>query len=57
MNRVLKNANLSDNINQNKCNMDINDTRIAASFYLGLDSAILKLPKKWSREQWIFELL
>ena len=53
MNRVLKNANLSDNINQNKCNMDINDTRIAASFYLGLDSAILKLLKKGSREQWI----
>ena len=57
MNRVLKNANLSDNINQNKWKMDINDTRIAASFYLGLDSAILKLPKKGSREQWIFELL
>ena len=56
MNRVLKNANLSDNINQNKCNMDINDTRIAASFYLGLDSAILKLLKKGSREQWIFKL-
>ena len=56
MNRILKNANLSDNINQNKCNIDINDTRIAASFYLGLDSAILKLLKKGSREQWIFKL-
>ena len=25
-------------------------------FHLGLDSAILKLLKKWSREQWIFKL-
>ena len=57
MNRVLNKVNVSDNINQNKYNMDINDTRIAASFYLGLDSAILKLPKKGSREQWILELL
>ena len=37
--------------------MDINAARIAASFNLGLDSAILKLLKKGSREQWIFELL
>ena len=36
--------------------MDINATRIAASFHLGLDSAILKLLKKRSREQWIFKL-
>ena len=56
MNRDLNNANLSDNINYNKCNMDINTARIAASFHLGLDSAILKLLKKWSREQWIFKL-
>ena len=56
MNRDLNNANLSDNINYNKCNMDINTARIAASFHLGLDSAILKLLKKGSREQWIFKL-
>jgi len=43
MNRVLNKVNLSDNINNNKCNMDINASRIAASFHLGLDSAILKL--------------
>ena len=36
--------------------MDINAARIAASFHLGLDSAILKLLKKWSRVQWIFKL-
>ena len=36
--------------------MDINSARIAASFHLGLDSAILKLHKIWSREQWIFKL-
>ena len=30
--------------------MEINAARIAASFYLGLDSAILKLLKKWSRD-------
>ena len=30
--------------------MEINTARIAASFYLGLDSAILKLLKKWSRD-------
>jgi len=37
--------------------MEINAVKIAASFHLGLDSAILKLLKKGSREQWIFELL
>ena len=36
--------------------MEINAARIAASFHLGLDSAILKLLKKESREQWIFKL-
>ena len=36
--------------------MEINAVRIAASFHLGLDSAILKLLKKGSREQWIFKL-
>jgi len=36
--------------------LEINAARIAASFHLGLDSAILKLLKKWSREQWIFKL-
>ena len=35
--------------------MEINAVRIAASFHLGLDSAILKLLKKGSREQWIFK--
>jgi len=43
MNRVLNKANLSDNINSTKCNMDKNAARIDASFHLGLDSAILKL--------------
>ena len=56
MNRDLNNANLSDNINYNKCNMDINTARIAASFHLDLDSAILKLLKKGSREQWLLKL-
>jgi len=36
--------------------MEINAARIAASFHLGLDSVILKLLKKGSREQWIFKL-
>ena len=36
--------------------MEKNAARIAASFHLGLDSAILKLLKKRSREQWIFKL-
>ena len=36
--------------------MEINAARIAVIFHLGLDSAILKLLKKWSREQWIFKL-
>ena len=36
--------------------MEINAAIIAANFHLGLDSAILKLLKKWSREQWIFKL-
>ena len=36
--------------------MEINAAIIAASFHLGLDSAILKLLKKGSREQWIFKL-
>ena len=36
--------------------MEINAARIAASFHLDLDSAILKLLKKGSREQWIFKL-
>jgi hypothetical protein len=36
--------------------MEINAARITASFHLGLDSAILKLLKKGSREQWIFKL-
>ncbi len=36
--------------------MEINAARIAASFHLGLHSAILKLLKKGSREQWIFKL-
>ena len=36
--------------------MEINAARIAASFHLGLDTAILKLLKKGSREQWIFKL-
>ena len=36
--------------------MEINAARIAANFHLGLDSAILKLLKKGSREQWIFKL-
>ena len=34
----------------------MNTARIAASFHLDLDSAIIKLLKKWSREQWIFKL-
>ena len=34
----------------------MNTARIAASFHLGLDSAIIKLLKKWSRVQWIFKL-
>lgn len=36
--------------------MEINAARITASFHLGLHSAILKLLKKGSREQWIFKL-
>ena len=36
--------------------MEINAARIAANFHLDLDSAILKLLKKESREQWIFKL-
>ena len=36
--------------------MEINAARIAESFHLGIDSAILKLLKKWSIEQWIFKL-
>jgi len=36
--------------------MDINAARIDASSRLGLDFAILKFLKKWSREQWIFKL-
>ena len=36
--------------------MEINAARIAASFYLDLDSTILKLLKKGSSEQWIFKL-
>ena len=36
--------------------MDINAARIAVIFHLGLDSAILNLLKKGSREQWIFNL-
>ena len=36
--------------------MEINAARIAASFHLGLDSAIIKLLKKWSRVQWILKL-
>ena len=36
--------------------MDINAARIDASSRLGLDFAILKFLKKWSRVQWIFKL-
>ena len=36
--------------------MDINAARIAARFHQGIDSAILKLLKKWSSVQWIFKL-
>ena len=36
--------------------MEIIAVRIAASFHLDLYSAILKLLKKGSREQWIFKL-
>ena len=36
--------------------MEINAVRIAASFHLGLDSAIIKLLKNGSREQWILKL-
>jgi len=36
--------------------MEINAARIATSFHLDLHSAILKLLKKESSEQWIFKL-